>query len=617
MTDVPFEGENMKLATSYRVKFIVITAVIIFAVCAALTYFSTQSIEETAMAVFIERGTAILEDAIECIDVEKFEALAESLDENDPYYHETNQVLLELYNTVNCEYLYCMAPYDDENFVYVLDGSAPEWDEEEFSPIGSLADVTRDGPGIWNCMENQEEDNSGIINQEDWGWITTIYHPIINNHGESVGVLCVDFNVDAVRAIIVKGSVRSVIVAVVSLALGLLILLNGYRMFFKRLQEVSDRMTSIGNGTSNLTERLQVKSDNEIDRLSTACNSVMDAMQNVVKKVADNISILSNNSELLSNQNKETLGLIANADEVLKDISGKADNQCQLTENVKSAIDDMGESIEAMDEKLEKQRDAVQHSSSAIEEISASIMQAASTIQHIADEYSNIVKEAQDGQQKQKEVSENVDAIVKQVEALLSANAVITRIASQTNLLAMNAAIEAAHAGDAGAGFAVVADEIRSLAETSSTQTSSIKKLIAEIRTAMADVVASSTASAMSFEKLGTSISSLDSSVQEIKLGMQEQTSGAQDVLEMMRVLSNITGLIGESSDGMKKKSAETSGNVNNLYISADTILDNCVGAQNELAKMKSFAEIAAGQSDENLKMTAELDKLTAAYHTN
>ncbi len=606
----------MKIFSSYRVRFIVITAVIISVVCGTLTIFSSKSIEDTAMAVFSERGIAILDEASEYVNGDLFEQLAASLDEDDPYYHETNQKLLYLFQDASCEYLYCMAPWDDENFVYVLDGSAPEWDEEEFSPIGTLADVSGDGPGIWNCVNNQTIENSDIINQDEWGWITTIYKPIINSAGESVGVLCVDFDVDQIREVIDSGIIRSVIVAFISLVLGLCILLLVYKFFFQRLERVTIRMKGIASGTSDLTERIQINADNEIDRLAASCNGVMDAMQNVINKVADTIGVLSNNSQLLSDQNNETLNLIENADNVLKDISGKADNQCQLTENVKSAIENMDASIDDLNDKLEKQRDAVEHSSAAVEEISASIMQADANIQRIAEEYGNIVQEAQDGQNKQKQVSESVDVIIQQVEGLLSANSVITRIASQTNLLAMNAAIEAAHAGDAGAGFAVVADEIRSLAETSSTQTSSIKKLIAEIRQAMADVVTTSTAAQMSFEKLGNSIGSLDSSVQEIKLGMKEQTSGVQDVLEMMRVLSNITGLIGDSSDGMKKKSAETSENVSNLYISADTILDNCVGAQNELAKMKSFAETAAGQSEENLKMTAEVDEITSAYQT-
>lgn len=606
----------MKLLNSYRVRFIVITAVIISFMCGTLTIISSSSIEDTAMAVFSERGIAILEEASEYINGDLFEQLANSLDEDDPYYHETNQKLLYLFQDVVCEYLYCMAPYDEDNFVYVLDGSAPEWDDEDFSPIGTLADISEDGPGIWNCFNNQEIDNSDIINQEDWGWITTIYKPIINSAGESVGVLCVDFDVDEVRSVIDSGIIRSVIVAVISLIVGLGILLLVYRVFFRRLEQVTTRMNGIASGTTDLKERLQVTSDNEIDRLASSCNGVMDAMQTVINKVADTISVLSNNSRLLSDQNNETLSLIDNADTVLKDISGKADNQCQLTENVKSAIEGMDESIEDLHEKLERQRDAVEHSSAAVEEISANIIQADSGIQRIAEAYANIVQETEDGHKKQKQVSDSVDAIVKQVEGLLSANAVITRIASQTNLLAMNAAIEAAHAGDAGAGFAVVADEIRSLAETSSAQTSSVKKLIAEIRLAMADVVASSAASAMSFEKLGTSITSLDSSLQEIRLGMEEQTRGAQDVLEMMRVLSNLTGLIGDTSDAIQKKSSETNDNVNDLYMSADTILDNCVGAQNELAKMKTFAETAAGQSAENLKMTAEVDEITSAYQT-
>lgn len=606
----------MKNFSSYRILFIVITAVIITCVCGMLTVFSSQSIEDTAMAVFSERGVTILNQASVYINGDRFEELTKTYDETSEYYLDTNLKLNYLFQSVSCRYLYAMAPYNDSEFVYILDGSAPSWDEENFSPIGSTQDISGDGPGIWKCMEDQEITNSDIVHQEEWGWITTIYKPITNSKGESVGVLCVDFDVNEVRGVIVKGVAKSAITAAVSLVLGLVILLIIYRLFFNRLQKVTDRMNGIASGTSDLTVRLDVPGDSEIDKLATACNGVMDAMQTVINKVADSIGVLSNNSRLLTDQNNETLSLIDNADGVLKDISGKADNQCQLTENVKAAIEDMGESIDDLNDKLEKQRDAVERSSAAIEEISASIMQADSNIQRIAEEYGNIVREATDGQAKQKQVSDNVDSIVKQVEGLLGANAVIMRIASQTNLLAMNAAIEAAHAGEAGAGFAVVADEIRSLAETSSAQASSIKKLIAEIRLAMADVIASSTASAMSFEKLGSSIGSLDSSVQEIKIGMQEQTSGAQDVLEIMRTLLNITGLIGDSSDGMKRKSSETNENVNNLFISADTILDNCVGAQNELAKMKEFAQSAAGQSEENLKMTAEIDKLTASYQT-
>ena len=606
----------MKKFSSYRILFIVITAVIITCVCGMLTFFSSQSIEDTAMAVFSERGVTILNQASVYINGDRFEELTKTLDETSEYYLDTNMKLNYLFQSISCRYLYAMAPYSDTDFVYILDGSAPSWDEENFSPIGSTQDISGDGPGIWDCMANQEITNSDIINQEEWGWITTIYKPITNSNGESVGVLCVDFDVNQVHDVIVEGVVKSAIVAVVSLVLGLAILFIVYRIFFSRLQKVTDRMNGIASGTSDLTVRIDVPGNSEIDKLATACNGVMDAMQNVINKVADTIGVLSSNSRLLSDQNNETLNLIDNADTVLKDISGKADNQCQLTENVKSAMENMDSSIEELHAKLEKQRDAVEHSSAAVEEISANIIQADSSIQRIAEAYATIVQETDDGQKKQKQVSDSVDAIVKQVEGLLAANAVITRIASQTNLLAMNAAIEAAHAGDAGAGFAVVADEIRSLAETSSAQTSSVKKLIAEIRLAMADVVASSTASAMSFEKLGTSITSLDSSLQEIRLGMEEQTRGAQDVLEMMRVLSNLTGLIGDTSDAIQKKSTETNENVNDLYMSADTILDNCVGAQNELAKMKEFAEAAAGQSEENLKMTAKVDEITSAYQT-
>ena len=117
----------------------------------------------------------------------------------------------------------------------------------------------------------------------------------------------------------------------------------------------------------------------------------------------------------------------------------------------------------------------------------------------------------------------------------------------------MNAAIEAAHAGEAGAGFSVVAEEIRNLAETSANQTVSIKVIVADIEKAVGEMVSSSENSERAFEILGNKVSSLQSYVQEIQDGMNEQASEAKEILDMMRVLNSASSDMANATEKMSR----------------------------------------------------------------
>jgi methyl-accepting chemotaxis protein len=152
------------------------------------------------------------------------------------------------------------------------------------------------------------------------------------------------------------------------------------------------------------------------------------------------------------------------------------------------------------------------------------------------------------GRDSMQNVIELVKDVSSQSEHLLETNEIINSIASQTNLLAMNAAIEAAHAGDAGKGFSVVADEIRKLAENSSEQSKVIEGELKKVVNTISTIVDASAKADDAFGIVAVNIKDANGLIQEIRMSMKEQTEGSRQVLEALEEIQNITVQIRDGS---------------------------------------------------------------------
>ena len=197
--------------------------------------------------------------------------------------------------------------------------------------------------------------------------------------------------------------------------------------------------------------------------------------------------------------------------------------------------------LENLGRVIETQAANVTESSASVEQMVANLDAISGNVENMSQAFGELQSVSDDGQKKLTDVVALIRQIADQSHRLQEANTTIRSIAAQTNLLAMNAAIEAAHAGDAGRGFGVVADEIRKLAELSNSQSREIASDIKAIQSHINLATEKSGLSQESFLLVLQKIAALGRFEQEIRGAMAEQKQGSRQVLEATSQIIAIT----------------------------------------------------------------------------
>jgi methyl-accepting chemotaxis protein len=342
-----------------------------------------------------------------------------------------------------------------------------------------------------------------------------------------------------------------IIIGIIALIIGIGISFLFGVSIAKPIINVAMHLKDIAEGEGDLTHTIPVHSDDAVGDLARYFNETLEKIKNLVSDIKYKVNALTNTGHELAINMSKTSTAVDHISSNFDDIQGLEEKQKKGSVEVHSALTNIKNSIDLQNKLIEDQTDSVNTSSSAIEEMTANIHSVAQTLVENSKHVENLAEASEYGRSALHTVAQEIQEIAKDSEGLLEINSAMNKIASQTNLLSMNAAIEAAHAGEVGKGFAVVADEIRKLAESSGQQSKTTSTMLKKIKASIDNITKSSDEVLARFGAIDTGVKTVSTHELNIRHAMEEQEAGGKQLLEAIARLREINLDVQKGSENM------------------------------------------------------------------
>lgn len=384
------------------------------------------------------------------------------------------------------------------------------------------------------------------------------------------------------------------------------------KYIFNPLKLFTNKFSLIANG--NLDIKVVVKSSDEIGFLYYNLNKTVEKLRTLIEGIISGSNELKNSSFILDKKVKELTQASYNINNSISNTKNVFNDQMASVTETSAAIEQMTRNIENLTELIKTQTSAVNSSSKIVEEMIEGFNEIVEKIDSTSNSVSGLDDISKIGKGKLENVNKIILKISVQSKNLIETNKMIENISSKTNLLAMNAAIEAAHAGEAGKGFAVVADEIRKLAELASEQSKEIGEYLKEIINLVKQAVEFSEESKLSFETMFYKISDLKNVITEINKHMKIQNENSLTISDSLKQLNEITQSVKSGSSEMNIGSQQiiiSIKNMVNLNEKTKLELDNIWEELNKIDEIVKEVNNATNQNNNEIKM---LNSLTGKF---
>ena len=321
---------------------------------------------------------------------------------------------------------------------------------------------------------------------------------------------------------------------------------------------------SKGDFSHDVPPRLLARHD-ELGDFGRSWDKMVKSVRALLGSIQGETEALSSSGESLSANMTQTASSMNEIASTVSNMRDRTETQAASATQVRASLEEIQRKLSRLNELISTQAENLVESSSSNEEMVANIKSVVGILQKNAGAMQDLGGASEEGKVAIVEVSEMMGDIEKQSDGLMDAVAIIKGIADQTNLLAMNAAIEAAHAGASGKGFAVVADEIRKLAENAANEGNAITSVLQNLKRRISETVASSEKTRVQFDRILELLAEVRNQETVIRNAMEEQDAGGASVLEAIRIIDGITAQVRASAAEMIRGSSDAMASMTRL----------------------------------------------------